>query len=137
MFQRPLSPSVPTPRYRNWVRPMLMGLIIVVALVLGGHSQAAMEPRGQPGASRNDVLEPTVANVQGRNDHHCRHDEHRLSSGWGLAQGKQHETQGDGGPAIGMAAPCPRSIKAISGKPSPPARSALLPVYLLTQRLRP
>lgn len=82
------------------------------------------------------LSDTTVAFALERNDHHCQHDEGRVSSAWGLAHGKRQEPQGDGGPAIGMAAPCPRPIAAISSKPSPPARSPL-PLFLLTQRLRP
>ena len=65
MFQPPPCPSVPTPRYRNWVRLMLMGLVMVVALLVSGLSQAAMEERGQPGASRNDTPEPIVGRGSG------------------------------------------------------------------------
>ncbi|PXX97228.1 hypothetical protein CR157_10780 [Halomonas sp. LBP4] len=137
MFQRPSSPRVPPLLTLNWVRPALVGLVVVVALLLSGHSLAAMEQTGQASASRNDVSATTVAFLLEWNDHHCQHDEGRVSSAWGLAHGKRQDPQGDSGPAIGFAAPCARLITAAAGKPSRPARSAPLPLFLLTQRLRP
>ncbi|GAA0620680.1 hypothetical protein GCM10009016_06520 [Halomonas beimenensis] len=137
MFQRPSSLCVPPLLPLAWVRSALVGLVVVVALLLSGHSLAAMEQTGQASTSRNSVSTTTLADVLQRNDHHCQHDEGPDSSAWGLAHGKRQEPQGDGGPAIGMATPCPHLLTAVIGKPSPPARSTPLPLFLLTQRLRP